>query len=208
VSARLVPRNSSLSGFSLLEALVALGLTGMLFATGLPLFVQLVRNWSAGTARLMAADEWMSATNRMSDDLAQALPLKMAQSGDKAVTFRGSPRQVDFVRTSIGGKGDFRLESVSLFIEFQGDGTARVIRIARPFSIANFETSPAVSEGVSLFRLHESTIFDYLDITGKRHETWNPGAGMPYGVELRLSETDAKKTGIPSFIFSVVAGST
>jgi general secretion pathway protein J len=208
VSARFLSRSSSLSGFSLLEALAALGLTGMLFATGLPLFVQLVRNWSAGTARLMAADEWMSATNRMSDDLAQALPLKMAHSGDKAVAFRGSAREIHFVRTSLGGKGDFRLESVSLVIESRGDGTVDVVRIARPFSITSFETSPPISEGVSLFQLQNSATFDYLDVSGKRYESWDPSAGLPNCVELKLSADDAKMTGIPSFVFPIVAGST
>ena len=205
-SLRPLLRRNSRSGFSLLEALVALGLTGMLFAVGLPLFVQFVGSWTAGNARSMAADEWMSASSRIRDDLAQAMPLKMQQSSDKAMAFRGSRSEVDFVRTSLGGKGNFRLESVSLLLKPRGSAAIDIIRVARPFLDVNFESSPAISAGVSLLQLRKPAYFDYVDIHGKIHGSWDPDAGLPSGVELKLNSDDAKMMGLSYFVFPIVGG--
>src|SRR5487761_2118097 len=158
-SLRLHSRTRSTVGFTLMEALAALALTGMLFAAALPLFVQFIGRWSAGTARSMATDQWMSATTRIGDDLAQALPLPLRQSG-KATAFRGSPERVDFVRTSLGGNGHFQLESVSLVI-VPHDGSVVLERVARPFSATSFERVPDESAGVTLFRLRPKLKFAY-----------------------------------------------
>lgn len=200
-------RNSSAAGFTLLEALAALALTGMLFAAGLPLFVQFTESWSAGTGRSMAADQWMRATARIGDDLAEAMPLKMARWGRKAVAFRGSRERVDFVRTTLGGEGDFRLQSVSFLIVRRGRASVAIVRIARPFSRAGFERPPSSSEGVTLLRLRQNVSLDYVNAKGKRQGSWNPKAGLPCDVELRFAAPPASATGLASLVFPIVAAS-
>jgi general secretion pathway protein J len=196
------------SGFSLLEALAALGLTGMLFATGLPLFVQFVGQWSVGTDRLMAADEWMSATARIADDLAQALPLKMGLSDQTPVAFHGTPNQVDFVRTALGGRGNFRLDFVTLSIAPQNRGRVAVIRAARAFSANSFNDPPDLADGVTLLELRQPATFEFIDTAGKVQESWDPAAGLPSRVELKLDASDAKRMGVPLLVFPVVSGSS
>lgn len=205
-SPRSPPRLRSTAGFSLFEALAALALTGLLFATGLPLFVQLVEHWSAGTARSLAADQWTRVASLLSDDLAQVLPPSAEQAGDSAIGFLGSADRIDFVRTSLGGKGHFALEAVSLTIKHE-DGAVALARISRPFSRAGLEPSPAGSDEVALSRVRTTLKFSYLDSKGNEQESWDSKAGLPSGVALRLGPPEAAIMGLSYFIFPVVAGS-
>jgi hypothetical protein len=205
-SPRLPSRLRFRAGFSLFEALAALALTGLLFATGLPLFVQLVEHWSAGTARSMAADERTRVTSRLSDDLAQVLPPRAEQAGGSAMGFLGFADRIDFVRTSLGGKGHSALEAVSLMITRQ-DGAVALVRIARPFSRAGVEPSLAGSDEVTLSRVRTKLKFSYLDSKGSEQESWDSKAGLPSGVALRLGPPEAAIMGLSYFIFPVVAGS-
>jgi hypothetical protein len=148
----------------------------------------------------------MSATARIGDDLAQAIPLKLAKSSETAVAFRGSSDRVDFVRTSLGINGDFRLDRVLLVIEPRNKDGVAVVRVARPFSATDFATTPKSEGAAMLLQLRRPAIFDYVDINGKTAEDWQPDMGLPSQVELKLAAFDAERLGLRYLIFPIVSG--
>ena len=154
----------------------------------------------------MAADDWMSATGRIGDDLAQAMPLQLAKFGKTAVAFQGSPDRVDFVRTSLGINGDFRLDRVSLLIERRNKNDVAVTRLVQPFSAADFTTTPNFEGAAMLLKLQKPARFDYVDINGKKTEDWQPDMGLPTHVELKLAAFDAERLGLRYLIFPIVSG--
>jgi hypothetical protein len=148
----------------------------------------------------------MSVTSRLSDDLAQALPPKKEQGGANAIDFAGSTKRIDFFRTSLGGKGHFEIDAVSLIIEQQGE-IVSLVRAAQPLSSAGSEGLAAGSDEVTLLRGRTKLKFSYFDSKGNELNKWESGAGLPSGVALRPESSKGIIMGRPYFIFSVVGGS-
>jgi general secretion pathway protein J len=104
---------SGVGGFTLLEALVAVALMGVLLATLATVTAQWMPSWKAGFDRVQRADLLGLGLDRIVADLAAAE--FVSPGGENArPLFDGTPSSVTFVRSAIGPNASAGLEIVRL----------------------------------------------------------------------------------------------
>lgn len=175
------------AGFTLIEVLAALVVTGAFVAAVLPYAARLSTHWWVGEASVEAADGWMQAVGRMGDDVSQALPygLPGGPDGAPSAAFQAGPDGIAFVRPALGdGVG---LDAVSYEIRPSASGTA-LVRRSRPFDAAVFGrdvggTRATLLDGPFRFRIV------VVAADGTRRRDWAPSDGMPAAVELSAAPT-------------------
>jgi len=101
------------SGFTLLEALIAVALMGVLLATLATVTAQWMAGWKAGFDRVQGADLLGLGLDRIVADLAAAE--FVSPGGENArPLFEGTASSVTFVRSAIGPNASAGLEIVRL----------------------------------------------------------------------------------------------
>ena len=168
------------AGFTLIEVLAALVVTGALVAVVLPLAGRLAARWGRGEATVEAADGWMQAIGRLGDDLAQAVPYGLGPDGGAAAAFRAGPDAIAFVRPALGDAGG--LETVRYEVRASPAGAA-LVRRSRRFDPEAFDrevggATATLLDGPFRLRLVE------VSPDGTRRRDWAPSDGMPLAVEL------------------------
>lgn len=124
-------KNNRRAGFTLIEILAGLFVTGLFILVAMPFIIQLVsRAWS-GEGNMAMADEWMRADARLLADFGEAVPLSKG-NGDNTLVFTATPTRMTFVRPSLTGRRH-DLELVTLSIESDPDGNI-LVRHARPYN--------------------------------------------------------------------------
>ena len=176
-------RRGRRAGFTLIEVLAALVVTGAFVAVVLPYAGRLASHWWAGEAAVEAADQWMQAVARMGDDLSQAVPYGLGADGLGGAAFRAGPDGIAFVRPGLGDAGG--LDAVAYEIRSGRDG-ATLVRRSRRFDPDGFGggiggTPSTLIAGPYRLRLVE------VASDGSRRRDWSPGDGMPAAVELSAS---------------------
>lgn len=198
---------SARAGFTLVEVLAALFLTGLAVTTILPFFVRLIgRAWS-GESRMMMADQWMQATLRLSADIGQAIPISVAGAGQPSLAFRASSDQILLVRPTLSKNSSSELESVEFRIESGPKGDT-IVRIARPFNKDSFGLADdAASSSVAILNSDARLRFKIV----QRHadKSTNPGGkdqdkSLPSEIQLLARGVSAALPPIP-FIFPIGA---
>jgi general secretion pathway protein J len=101
------------NGFTLLEALIAVGLLALLLATLATVTAQWMRGWKAGFDRTQSADLLGLGLDRIVADIGAAKFISPGQA-DKHPIFQGSDSSVTFVRSAIGPNAPDGLEIVRL----------------------------------------------------------------------------------------------
>ena len=120
------------SGFTLLEALVAITLTSVLLTMLATLTGQWMANWKTGFDRVQSADLAGLGIDRIAADLAAAEYVSL-DGGAARTFFEGAESSVTFVRSAIGPNAAAGLEIVRL--EEASDARGRVlVRSRTPFS--------------------------------------------------------------------------
>lgn len=100
------------SGFTLLEALIAIALTGVLLAMLATVTGHWIANWRTGFDRVQKADLLGLGVDRIAADLAAAEYVSL--EGDARSFFEGTEPSVTFVRSAIGPNAAAGLEIVRL----------------------------------------------------------------------------------------------
>ena len=100
-------------GFTLIEALVALALTGLVLSALANLTAQWLPSWNRGLDRIQRSEMVGITLQRLADDLADALPVP-ASASDMGPFFSGSEQSVTFVRTALGPNAGPELDVVHL----------------------------------------------------------------------------------------------
>lgn len=175
------------AGFTLVEVLAALAVTGALVAVALPLAGRLAARWSRGEATVEAADAWMQAVSRLGDDLAQAVPYGIGPGEGTGSAFRAEAGSIAFVRPALGGAGG--LEAVRYEIRAAPSGAA-LVRRSRPFDPEAFGREVGGAAATLLdgpFRLRLVEVAP----DGTRRRDWAPEDGMPRAVELSAAPVRA-----------------
>ena len=186
-------RTDPRAGFTLIEVLAALVITGAFVVAVLPYAARLATHWWVGEATVEAADGWMQAVSRMGDDLAQALPYGLGDdSAAPADAFRAGPDGIAFVRPALGEAPG--LETVSYEVRPSPSGSA-LVRRNRRFDPAAFGrdvggTSATLLDGPYRFRIVA------VATDGTRRRDWTPADGMPAAVELSVVATG--RTPVPA----------
>src|SRR5262249_35135172 len=89
------------SGFTLIEALVAIAMMAIILAALATVTAQWMPNWNHGFARLQRSEDIALGLGRIADDLAAAEFIPASRETRKPL-FEGGSRSVIFVRTAVG----------------------------------------------------------------------------------------------------------
>src|SRR6516164_2781427 len=100
-------------GFTLIEALVALALTGLLLSALATLTAQWLPNWNRGFDRIQQTELIGISMQQIAADLAAA-EFVPANRASKKPLFEGSALSVSFVRTALGPNAGIGLDVVRL----------------------------------------------------------------------------------------------
>jgi len=101
------------AGFSLIEALIALALMGLVLSSLATITAQWLPSWNRGVDRIQRTEMVGLALRRISDDLAAA-EFVYANREQRLPLFEGNELAVTFVRTAIGPNAPRGLEVVRI----------------------------------------------------------------------------------------------
>lgn len=185
-------RRSGVAGFSLIEVLVAMTLTGLVLGALAMLTSQWLPNWQRGLTRVQQSELLGLALDRMADDLAAA-EFVPANRETKRPLFVGSPTSVVFVRTALGPNARPGLEIVQLAqtSEVGGSGLARSTAPYAPRPAR--AGAPPFGPPAELLRGAYGITFSYAGRNGVWHDSWAGSEGLPRAVRLVVRDARTGK---------------
>lgn len=166
-------------GFSLVEALAALALTGGLLAAIGALTGQWLPAWRHGFAGAQRLETLDLAIQRLAEDIAAAKPVT-ARGAFASPLFIGGPDAIVFVRQAIGPNAGDKLEWVR--VAEQGDG---LVRARGPYApSADDAAPPSFVEPVEMARGPFRFRFSYAGPDRAWATDWVGRATLPAAVRI------------------------
>ncbi len=178
------PRARS-AGFSLVEVLVALALTGLVMGALAMVTRAWLPNWKRGLDRVQQSELVALAVDRMAADLAAA-EFVPADTKTPRPLFRGTPGTVTFVRTALGPNARPGLEIVELAPSGEGPD-ADFARRAAPY-VPRPPDGDAAAFGPSalLLKAPLRVLFSYAGRDGAWRESWLAVEELPRAVRIAI----------------------
>lgn len=186
---------TSRSGFSILEGLVALALTGLVMTGVSMLVAQWLPVWNRGFHQVQRADLYAVALDRIVADLSEARYVT-GSSQDNYMFFDGAPEAVTFVRPTLDPGERPGLEVVRITTVADKAGV-RILRRRARFAPLPPGVLPArdlhFASSADLLRGGIRISFSYADQEGRWRAQWDDPVGLPsrIRIELRDIATDA-----------------
>ena len=180
-------RRSSTAGFTLVEALVATVLMGMILAALATVTAQWLPNWNRGFVRVQRTELLAIAIERLAADFAAAEFVPPNRKTDHPL-FEGTELSATFVRSSIGPNTRSGLEVVRISESADRQGPV-VVR-----SKAVFAPGPGAigqiffGDPVVLMRAPYRLSFAYADKDGVWTGSWHDAATLPSAVRLSIRD--------------------
>jgi len=179
-------------GFTLIEALVALALTGLVLSALANLTAQWLPNWNRGLDRIQRSEMVGITLQRLADDLADALPVP-ASASDMGPFFSGSEQSITFVRTALGPNAGPELDVVHL-----GETTDKA-GLATVRSRTQFRPMPPNASASNQFHFREPVVllrapyrltFAYAgDDDEEWQSSWRDPAKLPSRIKLTVRDS-------------------
>jgi general secretion pathway protein J len=179
-----VQRRRSSAGFTLLEALVAMALMGIIMGALATVTAQWLPNWNRGLVRVQRNEQVAIALDRLVGDLSAAAYVS-PNSESKQPLFAGAELAVTFVRSALGPNTGPGLEIVR--IAETADSLGRVlVRMRAPF-VPLATGNPSLDQipfanPVVLLRAPLRVTFAYAARDGVWTSTWQESGGLPAAV--------------------------
>ncbi|MGH6847713.1 MAG: PulJ/GspJ family protein [Methylocella sp.] len=181
-------RGSGAAGFTLLEALIAVALMGVLLATLATLTAQWIPAWKAGFDRVQRADLLGLGLDRIIADVAAA-EFVSPGGANARLLFDGTPSSVTFVRSAIGPNASAGLEIVR--IGETDDERGRVlVRSRAPFvPVTTKDVDTGELEFTNPIVLVRPPFYVSFAFAGRDRiwqETWHDVAQLPNAVRVTV----------------------
>ncbi len=174
-------RRSAERGFSLIEALVALALSGLVLSALANFTAQWLPNWNRGVDRIQQSESVGIAIRRVAADLAAA-EFVTAYRELKKPLFDGSAFSVTFVRTALGPNTGVGLEVVRIG-EANDQSGVMTVRSRAPFGPLPAGVSPLdqihTSDPVVLLRPPLRLSFSFAGSDRIFHDAWHDQNTLP-----------------------------
>jgi general secretion pathway protein J len=190
-------RNSE-AGFTLIEALVALALTGLVLSALATLTAQFLPNWNRGIDRIQHSELIGISMQRIAADLAAAefIPAGGDDKNEKKKKkplFEGTPLSVTFVRTAIGPNAGIGLDVVRIG-ETTDRGRLVTVRTRTGFTplpqgVLPSEQQRRLSDPVVLLRAPLRLSFAYAGPDKVFHDDWHDADKLPVAIRLTVRDT-------------------
>ena len=183
------------AGFTLIEALVALALTGLLLSALATLTAQWLPNWNRGFDRIQNNEQIAIAMQRIAADLSAAEYVSPSREQKKPL-FNGSALAVTFVRTAFGPNADIGLDIVRIG-ETTDHGHLVTIRTHAPFAPFPPDSPPPeqihTKDPVVLLRAPLRLSFAYAGADHIYRNDWHDQNVLPKTVMLTLREATSDR---------------
>jgi general secretion pathway protein J len=189
-------RNSE-AGFTLIEALVALALTGLVLSALATITAQFLPNWNRGIDRIQRSELIGISMQRIAADLAAAefIPAGSDEKNEKdkkKPLFEGTPLSVTFVRTAIGPNAGIGLDVVRIG-ETTDRGQLVTVRTRTGFTPLPQGASPSeqlrFTDPVVLLHAPLRLSFAYAGPDKVFHDDWHDADKLPVTIRLTVRDT-------------------
>jgi general secretion pathway protein J len=184
------------AGFTLLEALIAMALMGIIMGALATVTAQWLPNWNRGLVRVQRNEQVAIALDRLVGDLSAAAFVSPNREIQQPL-FVGTELSVTFVRSALGPNTGLGLEIVR--IAETGDSQGRVlVRMRAPFAPLPIG-SPSLdqirfTDPVILLRAPLHVTFSYAGSDGVWSPTWQAsGGGLPAAVRFIARDATAER---------------
>jgi general secretion pathway protein J len=188
------PRYSE-AGFTLIEALVALALTGLVLSALATITAQWLPNWNRGLDRIQRNELIGISMQRIAADLAAA-EFVPANAASKKPLFDGTALSVTFVRTALGPNAGTGLDVISL-VETTDQGRLVTVRSRAPFAPLAVGVSILeqlhFADPVVLMRPPLRLSFSYAGPDGVFRDSWRDMDVLPTAVMLTLRDAASER---------------
>jgi general secretion pathway protein J len=182
-------------GFTLIEALVALALTGLILSALATLTAQWLPSWNRGVDRIQQSELISIAMQRIAADLAAA-EFVPASRATKKPLFEGTALSVTFVRTALGPNVGIGLDVVRLG-ESTDQGQLVMLRSRAPFAPLAIGVSPFeqihVADPVVLLRPPLRMSFAYAGSDRVFRDEWHDMDKLPSAVMLTVRDAASER---------------
>jgi general secretion pathway protein J len=190
------PLDHTTAGFTLLEALIATALMGMILAALAAITAQWLPNWSRGMARVQRSDHATLGLERLVADLAAAEFVPAGRQSRQPL-FVGTDRSLIFVRTALGPNAGPGLEIVRVAEAVSERGPV-LVRMRAPFVPASTATVDRIEanfgDPVVLLRAPYRLSFAYAGPDRIWQDTWRQQMQLPKAVKLTLRDLETQRT--------------
>ena len=184
-------QHSSEAGFTLIETLVALALTGLVLSALATLTAQFLPSWNRGIDRIQRSELIGISMQRIAADLAAAEFIP-ANRDTKKPLFEGTPFSVTFLRTAIGPNAGIGLDVVRIG-ETSDRGRLVTVLTRTGFTPLQKGASPFeqlhLANPVVLLQAPQRLSFAYAGPDRIFRDDWHDADKLP--VAIRLTVRDA-----------------
>jgi general secretion pathway protein J len=181
-------------GFTLIEALVALALTGLVLSALGTITAQWLPNWNRGLDRIQQSELIGIAMQRIAADLAAAE--YVPPSDGRKPLFYGSALSVIFVRTALGPNVGIGLDVVRIG-ETSNQGGLVTLRTRAAFAPLPSGVSPSeqihVSDPVVLLRPPLRLSFAYAGPDRVFKDSWHDADRLPAAIMLTVRDAGSER---------------
>ena len=179
---------ASISGFTLIETLIAVAMMVAIIAALATVTAQWLPNWNRGFARVQRSELLALGLERIVADLAAAEFIP-PHGQTKDPLFEGAELSVTFVRSAIGPNTSRGLEVVRLAEVNEGRGLA-MVRLRAPFAPLPPEGRPSsylrLGDPIVLARAPYRISFAYAGTDRVWQSTWLDAIQLPRAVRITL----------------------
>jgi general secretion pathway protein J len=189
-------RKSGIAGFTLLEALVATTLMGMILAAIGAITAQWLPSWNRGFVRVQRSELLSVALNRLAVDLS-ASEFITPNRGSKLPIFEGSASAVTLVRSAVGPNTGPGLEVVRIAesTDRQGLALVRMRTPFVPFGLGDVSASQlSFTDPVVLLRAPYRVSFSYSAGDGIWLDAWQNANLLPSEVRFMVRDATTGRT--------------
>lgn len=181
----------AIAGFTLVEALAAMILMGLVLTALATITGQWLPNWSRGFARVQQSELLASALDRIVADLGASEFVPPSREV-KQPLFEGTERSVTFVRATIGPNTRPGLDIVR-FAETTDHRGAVLVRSRKTF-IPGASVQRAFGDPVTLLRAPYRISFSYAGRDGMWRGSWLEADALPTAVRLIVRDSATGRT--------------
>lgn len=173
-------------GFTVMEALLATALMGVVLGALATVTAQWLPNWNRGFSRLQRAEQLVVAIERVVGDISAAefVPLNRKARGP---LFDGRELSVTLVRSAVGPNAGSGLEIVRIGETADRQGSV-VVRMRAPFAPGAAGELPQFADPVVLLRAPYRMSFSYAGKDGVWTNEWSAADRLPTAVRLSIRD--------------------
>jgi len=189
-------RRSVVAGFTLLEALIATTLMGMVLLAIGAITAQWLPSWNRGFMRVQRSELFAVALNRLAADLA-ASEFVTPNRESKLPIFDGAASAVTLVRSAVGPNTQGGLEVVRIAegTDRQGIALLRMRAPFAPFGLGEISADQLnFTDPVVLLRAPFRVSFSYSSGDGSWSDMWHNAGQLPSVVRFLVRDSTTGRT--------------